>query len=676
MKHRWPVLAIVVATVLVFARLIFASNGVPFLLIPWDFRMLGAPWLIYGWDMIRAGHWPLWCPYAGAGVPFFINPQTHTYAPPSILLGLLFGYSFRLVQLHCVATIALAGVGAYGLSYSIWRSRSAALLSGLCFGLSSTLYSHMEHFPILSAYALAPWLFWAILAAVEKRSRWAMLGIAAIVYSLLTAGYLGVVLMLGPWAAVWLVGLSARLPIRNRERLRVIAQTAFAAGLGVAMAAINWLPFLASASEYTRGDALSLDNVFSPIGSLAPKHFFGMLYSFITSNPFPGVEVDVSMRGIYFGTVAVVLAVVCLASVRGWFVGALATLTLGSLLMSLGGAFFIRLALHILVPIFNMSRFPAGDSRYLAVLGFCVLAGGGALAVARGDETAAFFARRACKYLVVFYLVSIVGLQLLFGKFIDVVVSTVTFEAFCMLLAFVVLWRWQNVTATILLCAIAVLETGYGATANFDPAGQPISKADYLNLSHHEPGFPNAGILSPRLGNEATLNGDTSAAYVGKKFFVSEYNPLRLKRWFALTGAGFGPWLRIGPRVVALPAGSAPTSFAEFAPIAAPVKFDITNFGPNQIDYAVDLPSAALLVFNEMYFPGWKATVDGKSVAVKPLVEGLRSLNVGAGHHAVVFKFRPGLFFVAFGISLAGLVVFLAWALRVRRRRGMVPAVA
>ena len=278
MKHRWPIFAILIATVLVFARLIFASNGVPFRLIPWDFRMAAAPWLIYGWDMIRAGHWPLWCPYAGAGMPFFINPQTHVYAPPSILLGLLFGYSYRLVQLHCVATIALAGVGAYGLSYSIWQSRSAALLSGLCFGLSSTLYSHLEHFPILTAYALAPWLFWAILAAVEKRSRWAMLGIAAIVHSLLTGGYLGVVLMLGPWSAVWALVLAARLPIRNRERLRVLAKTVFAAGLGVAMASVNWLPFLASASEYTRGDGLGIESVFAPTGSLAPKHFFGMLY--------------------------------------------------------------------------------------------------------------------------------------------------------------------------------------------------------------------------------------------------------------------------------------------------------------------------------------------------------------------------------------------------------------
>ena len=676
MKHRWPILAIVIATVLVFARLIFASKGVPFRVIPWDFRMAGAPWLIYGWDMIRAGHWPLWCPYAGAGTPFFINPQTHVYAPPAILLGLLFGYSYRMVQLYSVASIAFAGVGAYGLSYSFWRSRSAALLSGLCFGLSSTLYSHLEHAPILSAYALAPWLFWAILSAIEKRSRWAMLGIAAVVYSLLTAGYLGVILMLGPWSAAWALALAFRLPTSNRERLRVLAQTVFAAGLGAAMASVNWLPFLASASEYTRGEGLGLDFVLGTTGSLAPKHFLGMLYSFITSNPFPGVELDVSMRGIYFGTVAVVLAVVCLASVREWIVGALATLTLGSLLMALGGAFFARIALHILVPIFNMSRFPAGDSRYLAVLGFCVLAGGGALAVARRDETASLLARRSFKYLVVFYLVSLVGLQLMFGKFIDVVASTVTFEAFCMLLALVVLWRWQNATATLFLCAIAVLETGYGATANFDPAGQLMSKADYLNLSHHETGFPKTGILSPRLGNEASLNADTSAAYVGKKFFVSEYNPLRLKRWMALTGAGFGPWLRTGPRVVALPAGSAPTSYAEFAPIATPVKFDITSFGPNQIAYDVDLPSAALLVFNEMYFPGWKATVDGKSVLVKPLAEGLRSLNVAAGHHAVALKFRPGIFFVALGISLASLVVFLAWALRVWRRRRMAPAVA
>ncbi|HEY5283773.1 MAG TPA: hypothetical protein VIM14_13360, partial [Polyangia bacterium] len=218
-----------------FARLIFATDdGTPFRLIPFDFRMCCAPWLIYGWDMIRAGCWPLWCPYAGAGTPFFLNPQTQTYSPFALLLGPLFGYSYRLAQLHEVAMIALAGVGAYGLSNAIWKSRSAALLSGLCYGLSSPLFSHLEHFPILSAYAWAPCIFWAILSAIEKRSRWGYIAIAAVTYSLMTAGYLGVLLMLIPWSSAFALALISRATSDNRERLRLIAKSAFAAGLGTA----------------------------------------------------------------------------------------------------------------------------------------------------------------------------------------------------------------------------------------------------------------------------------------------------------------------------------------------------------------------------------------------------------------------------------------------------------
>jgi hypothetical protein len=440
------------------------------------------------------------------------------------------------------------------------------------------------------------------------------------------------------------------------------------------MSAINWLPFLASRSEYTRGDALGFDTVFGAVGSLTPKHFWGFLYSFMTSIPFPGTESDISMRGLYFGAVAVVLAVVCLVWVRQWIVGALAALTIGSLLMALGGAFFLRIAIHMALPIFNMSRFPAADSRYLGVLALCVLAGGGALAATAERAQASDFAQRAFRVLLVFYVVSLVGLQWILGKPIDFVISAVTFDAVCMLLALLVVHRYQGATAVLLLCGIAVLETGYCVTANFDLAGQAISGPGYLALSQHERGFPKDGILGPRLGRDPHLNEDTSSAYVGKKFFLTDYNPLRLRRLFALLDRGFGPWLKEGPRVVALPAGSSPDSFATFSSLAKPVRFSITGFGPNQMDYEVDLDSDALLVFNEMYFPGWKATVDSQTARVKPIAEGLRSLSVSAGHHKLVFKFRPILFFVALGISLTGVLVFFAWFVRVWRRRAVTAA--
>src|SRR5512145_1227422 len=128
MRHVPAIGILTMAVVSVFALLLFANaDGVPYRLIPWDFRSLCGPWLTYGWDMIRAGMWPLWCPYAGGGVPFFINPQTALYSPLIILVGLLFGYSYHVAQVLTVAMLLVGGVGAYVLAHSIWRNRAAAV---------------------------------------------------------------------------------------------------------------------------------------------------------------------------------------------------------------------------------------------------------------------------------------------------------------------------------------------------------------------------------------------------------------------------------------------------------------------------------------------------------------------------------------------------------------------
>jgi len=654
----------------VFALLLFANaEGVPYRLIPWDFRSLTAPWLIYGWDLIRSGFLPLWCPYAGAGVPFFINPQTSLYSPLSLILGPLLGYSYRLAQVHTVLMLLIGGIGAYALSCSIWKSRSGALISGLCFELSSTLFGHMEHLTILAAYALTPWIFWSVLIAEERRSPWGLPLVAWFVYWLITAGYIGLILILVPWTVAFAIALVLKQPIPPVQRARAFAATALAALLGCGMAALNWLPFVLHTTEFTRGKPLSIEVALSPSFSLSPKDFWGMLWSFFMQYPLSGTTLDISMRGLYFGAVAVVLAVVCIALGRGWIVRALITLAVGSLLMTFGGAFFGRVLLHILVPLCNSSRLPAADSSGLVILALCILAGGGAVLIVDRATAAHQMACRAFKYLFLFYIVGMVALPLINGKMIEAQLATVTFEAICMALALLVLERVDGARVVVLLAGIAWLETGYCAMKNFEPIGQPVSPADYAAITRHVSTFTVDNVNSPRLGDGANPVDQSSAeAFVAKKFHINDYNPLRLNRFDSLIATGFLPWMQKGPRVMALAVGALPPSFAEFVASATPVPFSILEYTPNRVRYHVDAPGDALLVFNEIYFPGWKASVDGKPGTVMPLANGLRSLTVKGGSHELDFTFRPMSYFVALGIALAAFVTFISWIVLVRRR--------
>ena len=102
-------------------------------------------WLIYGWDAIRAGVAPLWCPFVAAGSPFYLNPQTQIHSPLSLLLG---GPVRVLVPdgsvAHADADAAGLGSGAYALAFSVWRERMPALLAGLCYQLCGVLYGHLS----------------------------------------------------------------------------------------------------------------------------------------------------------------------------------------------------------------------------------------------------------------------------------------------------------------------------------------------------------------------------------------------------------------------------------------------------------------------------------------------------------------------------------------------------
>jgi hypothetical protein len=675
-RHSRPILALALAEVAVFAQLLFTgAGGIPFRVIPWDFRSAQAPWIIYGWDSIRAGFWPLWCPYAASGLPFFANPQTQIYSPLALIFGGLFGYSYRLAQVHLVLMMLVGGVGAYALATSVWRERAPALLAGLCYQFSGVLYSHLEHGPILAAFSLAPWLFLAVILTVERRSPWGLPLLAGVVYWLFTGGYPGVILMLALWGTAFAVALAWKQPLAA-GRGRLLGGCAAAAGLGFAMAAITWLPFVVNASEFTRGSALPLETVLSASHSLAPKHLWSLVLPFIPTHPFPGTDVDVTFRGLYFGAVAVALAVVGLIWTRGWMVGVLAAAAIGGLLMSLGGDFFPRVALHTAVPIFNFSQYPAADSSFLAVLSLSLLAGGGAALVARRYPPAVALARRTFVVLLVGYVLAVAGMQLVYHDFVDAVTSGVTFEALCMLLALAALERGRGGTRLYaLLAGIVLLETGYSVMVNFEVAGQTIAPEDYVHLrDDHVRELSAAAPVGPRLGDPRDLQAQTSsAAYLEKKFYVGDYNPVRLKSYETLIAAGFVSWLKDGPRLAALPRDANPATFAQFNARVSQVPFSIVEYTPNRVRYSVQTPNEVLLVFNEIYFPGWTATVDGAPAPVRPVAGGLRGVVVRGGAHDVVTTFRPTEYFVALVISLASVVAFIVWVI-VLGRRGRAPA--
>ena len=67
----------------------------------------------------------------------------------------------------------------------------------------------------------------------------------------------------------------------------------------------------------------------------------------------------------------------------------------------------------------------------------------------------------------------------------------------------------------------------------------------------------------------------------------------------------------------------------------------LTAYAPNQLTYEVKSVTGGVMVFSEIYYPEWTATVDGKPVEIGRADYVLRALKVDKGQHQVVLTFDP-----------------------------------
>ena len=67
----------------------------------------------------------------------------------------------------------------------------------------------------------------------------------------------------------------------------------------------------------------------------------------------------------------------------------------------------------------------------------------------------------------------------------------------------------------------------------------------------------------------------------------------------------------------------------------------IQLYEPNRLKYQVNSGKGGVLVFSEIYYPGWEASVDGEPVELGRVDYILRALNIKPGKHEVELSFFP-----------------------------------
>ncbi len=76
-------------------------------------------------------------------------------------------------------------------------------------------------------------------------------------------------------------------------------------------------------------------------------------------------------------------------------------------------------------------------------------------------------------------------------------------------------------------------------------------------------------------------------------------------------------------------------------PLAASSQAKITEYRPDRLALTADAPAPAYLLLSEIYYPGWKAYVDGKPTRILRGNYLFRVLELPKGRHSIVLEFAP-----------------------------------
>ena len=83
----------------------------------------------------------------------------------------------------------------------------------------------------------------------------------------------------------------------------------------------------------------------------------------------------------------------------------------------------------------------------------------------------------------------------------------------------------------------------------------------------------------------------------------------------------------------------------------------ITSYEPNRLTYDVNTGKGGVLVFSEIYYPGWTANVDGQAVELGRVNYILRAIHIQPGQHQVELAFFPK------SVDMTETIAYIAFAL-------------
>lgn len=141
-------------------------------------------------------------------------------------------------------------------------------------------------------------------------------------------------------------------------------------------------------------------------------------------------------------------------------------------------------------------------------------------------------------------------------------------------------------------------------------------------------------------------------------------NPDVLPKGICIDREIFAPAGRLGPVQEIKLAGHLEDLHVNLCGSAA-----IERYAPEEVVLSVEAESACIFIFQDNYYPGWKAYVDGREAPILKTDMGIRALELERGRHRVRMVYSPGSLKLGLLLTAAGLVLSLVYAIKAKNPR-------
>jgi len=658
-----PVFVLVAENVAVFFRHYFRGFG-----FPWDF--VGSYYAVpaYWTEALSRGSLAEWMPFQSMGYPFRLHLQSGLWYPPLWVFPILkIPYTLPAAVALQALHVLVGALGMYALLRTAVRTRREALVGAFVFQLFGGFYSNAEHVDIVRAFAFTPWWLACLVPPRadedEHRLPLRVLALPLAVWTMAVGGYPGNLISTLFLTAAFLgfALTTTRESVIRKRRWAVASAGAVLLGLLMSAAALG--------PGWIHRRELERHRVAAEVqrASLSLSHLPGLV------EDIRGMPGDPSMSSTFVGFA--VVCGLCLLDRRALRrLGPFVLLLLLSAAMAAGDNTPIYRGLRRLIPPLGYSRFPSSDYR----CAFAILA---ILLAAAGWKT---LRRRPLPFWR-WIPAAAFGAWAVWSTERRVPLRGAALEAagaFALAAAALLFWRRARgalrpwATALLLVAAsldatrvLSRLETWsvpdlmrtcrvYQPTlARLADAGTVVSPSVFV---------PRRGPRPARTEGEA---GYRASGYLTGEYDLGDFGGpvLRARELAAGDPASLAyasrAWLPVV--VEGSPPGDGNAEIPDLSSRLSSAKPDSrveqVLYGADRVDYRLRLERPALVVENEIYFPGWSARVAGPDGTAR-VVEAMRVNGVWRGWPLPAGEYELNARFRLRGVRILALLTLAAWS--------------